>query len=343
MSKSSEKKILILKNDRAGDLFTSLKLISSLSKDNIIKIYLSELNYGFSFFFKNSNVRKINLNPNLLDKMAILLDIVKSNYREIYILTPKKFYFVLPLIFRKIKFYAIVYNNYSKLRPNKFLRKFIFKFNIIYRDKINKHSYRNAQLNLLDDGTKIDNQFLNLNIPDLSIDKKKLLPKNFIFFQFRYKFFEILEWDFNQISEFLYLLNNKYEYVLFCSDKEININTRKYVDFFLKEFSSIDLNNLKTVNKNSKSIIYLNDLDSFDMFHITKLAKFNIGPHGIISHLSYFHKVPSLNLFNFEIFNKADFVHQKISFSEWYKDMNFNFSFLNKNFSKTKKKIMKNI
>ena len=48
-------KILILKNDRAGDLFTSLKLISSIVEnfDNT-SIYLSELNSPFSFFLKNT-------------------------------------------------------------------------------------------------------------------------------------------------------------------------------------------------------------------------------------------------------------------------------------------------
>ena len=37
--------VLILKNDRAGDLFTSLSLISTLIRDKKnIKIYISELN-----------------------------------------------------------------------------------------------------------------------------------------------------------------------------------------------------------------------------------------------------------------------------------------------------------
>ena len=48
------KKILILKNDRGGDLFTSTKLISSLiSLNSNTTIYLSELNHGFSFLFKS--------------------------------------------------------------------------------------------------------------------------------------------------------------------------------------------------------------------------------------------------------------------------------------------------
>ena len=56
-------KILILKNDRAGDLMTSLKLISSLNiRNNNIKIYLSELNSGFSFFFKNIDVSNVKYN-----------------------------------------------------------------------------------------------------------------------------------------------------------------------------------------------------------------------------------------------------------------------------------------
>ena len=55
-----DKKILILKNDRAGDLFTSLTLISSiLSTYKNIKIYLSELNYGFSFLFNKANIKKL--------------------------------------------------------------------------------------------------------------------------------------------------------------------------------------------------------------------------------------------------------------------------------------------
>ena len=225
------------------------------------------------------------------------------------------------------------------MRPNKFLRKYLFKFNIIYRDKLNKYNYSAAQLNLLNNETEIDEQFSNLYIPKFSLKKKEFLPENYIFFQFRYKFFELLKWDFNHIVKFLNILNSKYEHVLFCSDKEINKNTKYYVDFFLKEFSSIDFNVNQYNHKNNIKIIYLSNLNAIDMFHITKLAKYNIGPHGIISHLSYFHNVPSLNLFNFVISKKSDFIHQKISFSEWYKDMNFNFSFLDKDFIRTQKKI----
>ena len=122
-----KKNILILKNDRAGDLFTSLRLISTLnSKNNKIKLYLSELNNSFSFLFKNIEVIKTNYNLNINNRINIFLDIIKNKYDEIYILSPKTFYFFLPLIFRKLKFFAIVYNGSKRNRPNKFLRKFLF-------------------------------------------------------------------------------------------------------------------------------------------------------------------------------------------------------------------------
>ena len=156
-------KILILKNDRAGDLMTSLKLISSLNCNNKLKIYLSELNNGFSFFFKNINTEKINFNLNIKDKIKIFFDLYKNSYDKVYILTPKSFYFYLPLFFRKVKFYSIVYDN-KRNRPSNWLRKFLFKYRIVYRNKINVLSYRDIQLELLDKNNNIDNNFSNLNI-----------------------------------------------------------------------------------------------------------------------------------------------------------------------------------
>ena len=102
-------KILILKNDRAGDLFTSLKLISTVVRDfENTKIYMSELNISFSFFFKDYNIEKINYNLSIIDKLRILLDIFKNHYEKIYIISPKRFFFILPLLFRNTKFYGIV-------------------------------------------------------------------------------------------------------------------------------------------------------------------------------------------------------------------------------------------
>ncbi len=51
-----KKKVLILKNDRTGDLFVSLKAINRIINKHTnedIFIFLSNINYKFSFLFPN--------------------------------------------------------------------------------------------------------------------------------------------------------------------------------------------------------------------------------------------------------------------------------------------------
>ena len=60
-----KKKILILKNDRGGDLLNSLKCISSLIwSENSVTIILSQLNFSFSFLLKKANIIKTNYSLN---------------------------------------------------------------------------------------------------------------------------------------------------------------------------------------------------------------------------------------------------------------------------------------
>ena len=180
--------VLILKNDRAGDLFTSLSLISTLIRDEkYVKIYLSELNSEFSFFFKNIKIKKTKFNLNLFNKLSIFFDILFNGYKKVYILSPKSFYFLLPLVFRNIKFYAIVYDGKKRNRPNIFLRKFLYKYKVISRRKINKYSYKQLQDQMIDEKVIIDRNYSNLYIPQIKETIATLLPKNYIFFQFRYK------------------------------------------------------------------------------------------------------------------------------------------------------------
>jgi len=99
----TNKKILILKNDRGGDLLNSISCISSLlHSNNKVTIYLSQFNFSFAFLNKNALVKKINYNLNLLNKVSFLYQIIKNNYDEVYILTPKNFYYFLSFIFLNI-------------------------------------------------------------------------------------------------------------------------------------------------------------------------------------------------------------------------------------------------
>ncbi len=338
-------KILILKNDRAGDLFTSLKLISTLCADlHKVSIYLSELNFSFNFLFKNQIVKKINYDLTILDKLKILYNIVINNYDKIYILSPKSFYFLLPLVFRNIKFYAIVYDGLKRDRPNKFLRKFIFKYRVVSRKNINIYSYRQLQEQLIDKDEVLVEDYNNLNVPKNNEIINKLIPGKYIFFQFRYKFFEKLNWTHKDILFFLNFLKSKHDNVLFCSDIEDNAQSNVYKTFFSENCSYIDINkNIKSENPNSKGIYYLKELTGLDMFYLIKKSSMCLAKEGIVSHICFFHNVKCHNLFNFEIKNNADIRHQKISYSEWCKDMNFSFSFLDKNINKTINKLKKQI
>ena len=338
-------KILILKNDRAGDLFTSLKLISSIVRDfDNTKIYLSELNFSFSFFFKKSNVKKVNYNLSVLDKIKILFDVIVNKYEKIYIISPKSFFFFLPLFLRKTKFYAIVYNGKKRDRPNKFLRRFLYKYRIVSRTEINKYSYRQLQEQLIDDNIILDQNCNNLIIPQINPNIDRLISGKYIFFQFRYKFFDELKWSKNNIKLFLNFLKSKHEKVLFCSDIEDTRISNEYKRFFLDNFSYIDLNNnYKHEIPKINNIYYLKELNGVDMFHLIKKSTLSIAKEGIVSHICFFHNVKCHNLFNFKINSSADIYHQKISYSEWCQGMNFSFSFLNQDINKTIDKLKNQI
>ena len=339
-----KKNILILKNDRAGDLFTSLKLISTLANNaSKVTIYLSELNIGFKFLFKNFLTKEINFNLNFIDKLKIFFDILLNNYDEVYIITPKSFYFYLPIFFRKIKFYAIVYDSKKRLRPNNFLRKFLFKFEIVYRNKLNRLNYRELQLKLIDNNLYIDENYKNLTIPDLSLNQKNLITNEYVFFQFRQRFFDDLNWGIEEFKKIINLLSSKYKNVLFSSDIEKNERTFFYNNFFEKSFSIINFNKSTKSLINNKNIFYLKDLDSLNLFFIIKHSKLSVTKDGVVSHISYFLNKKCYNLFNFKIKTISDCNHEKISYSEWYKGMNFKFSFLNTDIDKAIKKISRNI
>jgi hypothetical protein len=165
-----KKNIVIFKNDRGGDLFISLKLISSLRNEfNNITIFLSELNYGFRFLFEKFNTKKINYNLSIINKLQIFFFLLKSNTEEVYILAPKNFYFYLPLFFKKIKFYGVTINGNKRNRPPIYLRKYLKNFVEISRHKKrNSKPSRDLQMDLLDKNIEVDYLFKNLSISKIT-------------------------------------------------------------------------------------------------------------------------------------------------------------------------------
>ena len=229
------------------------------------------------------------------------------------------------------------------MRPNFFLRKFLFKYKVVSRKKINLKSYRDLQLELLSNDHKVDHKYKNLNVPVINANLKKLLPENFLLFQFRYNFFNNLKWGIPEFNKIMQSILKKYEYVLFCSDIEKNPSSTKFNNYFENNFSIIDSKFCKKFINHKNNIIYLKDINSENLFSIVKFSKKTLAKEGIISHISFFQSVDCHNLFNFKIDNISDYHHQKISYSEWCKGMNFKFSFLNSDLDKAIKKISKNI
>ena len=127
----------------------------------------------------------------------------------------------------------------------------IIRGRIVSRKKINKYSYRQFQNQLIDKNRELDVNYSNLFLPNIDPNTIKLLPQKYIFFQFRYKFFNELNWSEEDIIIFLDFLKSKYEYVLFCSDYEDNETSNYFKNFFLNNFSYLDLN-LNKKYQNSK-------------------------------------------------------------------------------------------
>ena len=332
-----KQKILILKNDRGGDLFTSIDLISSLlNKNNETTILLLKFNYGFNFLFKNAEIKKISFDLSLIEKIYIFFHILKKKYSEIYILTPKNYYFFLPLLFRNIKFYAITINGKKRNRPNSFLRKFLHKYKSVDRTKYNKKNLKQLQSDLITQNT--NNAKNNLNIPKMNEEHLGLLPDKFLFFQFKKKFFDELSWSTNEFEKIINFLNVKNKYILFSSDFEIS----NYNKYFESKYSVLNFGNdtVQLINK-KKNIFFLRNIDAKNLFLIIKKADKILCPHGLVTHISNFFEKNSVNMFSIKINNKSDYHHEKISFSGWYSNTGIKFIFLNNNINKAIRKISK--
>ena len=330
------KKILIFKNDRGGDLVSSIRLIYKLNKNNNLTIYLSNVNYSFNFLLTKLQIKKINFNLNFIDKIKIFFDLVKNHYDEVYILSPKNFYFYMPILFRKTKFFAIVINGKKRNRPNLYLRKYLYKYEIAYRTKLNKKNIIQNQLSLIDSDIKFDYRELDLGKFDTNVSQN--LPKKFIFFQFKKSFFDQLNWSTNEFEKIIKFIETKNNFILFSSDIENNT----YDSYFIKKYTTIDFENSnKFTTKGNQNIIYLRKIDPKNLFLIIRNADKILCPHGLVTQISYLFNKKSINMFSFKINNINDYHHEKISFSEWYSNMQIKFTFLNKDIDKAIRKLSK--
>tara|TARA_B100001093_G_scaffold494125_1_gene537173 strand:- start:156 stop:1163 length:1008 start_codon:yes stop_codon:yes gene_type:complete len=334
----SKKKVVILKNDRTGDLFVSLRAINQIinkHSDQPIAIFLSNINHKFSFLFPTLEKIVIPMDLSLIIKIKVFIYILFNKIDTVYILSPKNFYYYLAFFFRKVKFYAITIKA-KKSRPSKFLLKYLYKF--IELDRLNikkrKSSYE-IQEKLIDS---------NISKNNLSNNAKKLnnfiFPKNYIFFHYKKNLFEnLLGWNLQQIYSFLDFISKRYENVLFSSefeDKEIN-------NYFSENYNTYNFDNGEKNFFNNKNIFFLKNIDGYDLFNAVEKSTKIISPEGIISHMGYYLKKPVLALMHFNLKNRQDFINQIISCKEWFPPNNYSFIVLKKDFDRSMIKLSKRI
>ena len=314
-------KILILKNDRVGDLFHSIKGINSIinqHKNHQIDLMLSNYSKDAAFLFNLSNIKIsiLNYNLNILDKFSIITKILLSNYEKIFILSPKNIYYYLPFLTNS-KFYAITIKDYKRNRPPSFLIKKLHKFCLNNRvNKKKSESISNLIQNLCNEKNIDYPNLLNINPNISNILKINLsLFKNFIHIHYKHDFFKKNDWTVDIFLELINKISNKFEKIIITSD----YGNYKHNDIFLKKLSFLNFNN-ETINLNKNSnILYLHNIKINDLFKIMSLSNQVISPHGTMTVMASFLKKKVVDLFDVNI--------SLNSFRE-FKPENLNYKFL---------------
>ena len=310
-----KKNIIIFKNDAVGDLVQSLDAINNIIKHNLknnILIYLSERSKNFDFLFnhKNVKIKILNYDLSLFEKTKIIYSLIKNKIEIVYVLTPKKFYFYLPVLFQKIKFYAVCINSVNNYkRPSNFLRKYLYKYVINERDRHTKReSTMKIQKNLTLD-LNYDQKFKINFLPTFKYEDLSSM-KDYIYFHLKISNFKKLGWDKKELKiifqEFLKYKKN----VIFTRDIE-NSNEN-----FINDFNVINFSNNERIKNNSN--IYLYDyIKGSDLYHVIRNADKVVAFHGMMTNLASIENRPVLDLFYCDIKSIDDFRKYKNALYEF--------------------------
>jgi ADP-heptose:LPS heptosyltransferase len=323
------KKILILKNDRVGDLFHSLDGINAILNDNKdanIEIILSNVSKDLSFLFQGANI-KISYLPyslTILNKFRLFLKMIFNSFDQVYILCPKNFYYYL-VLFSNSKFFAITIKNSNKSRPFNFLKKKLFKY--IVNDRDNKrinHSINSLIFKLCSDKSRLDYSSLINKTPETSDLFKNNIPlfSNFIHVHYKDTIFRNNGWTLKNFFDLVGSLPNTNKIII----------TSDYGDFdyhkdFLSNFSNLNFDNLTNKIDFKKKIHYLHNLGTEDLFELIKLSSTVISPHGAMTVMASYLNKKVIDIFDTNI-NLNAFREYKPN------NDNYNFLIINKNFIK---------
>jgi hypothetical protein len=336
------KKIIIFKNDRLGDLLHSVPAIINVIEQNPDKkiiIFLSKISKNFYFLFKkkNTELKILNYNLTIFEKIKILIYIIKNNLEKIYILSPKNFYFYLPLVFKKPKFFGICMNGLNEYkRPSSFLRKFLYKFVINDRGTQKKRkSVHSLLLELTTKHSETKKSFdFELNIPK-SDNLKKYLPQDYILVHFKKKVAIKLGWGVEELDLILSHLKKYISNIVLIKDiekDELNL-------IFRKKYKTLDFDN-NLFHDHENDILFFDNIEGEDLYNLVKYSKKVIAFHGTIPSIALLNNTPVLDLFYCDIKNIKDYRSYKNAFYEFKPKYNgYDFIIPSKSVTKTIKKM----
>ena len=317
------KNIIIFKNDRLGDLFHSLNGINNIMnehRDDNIEIYLSNYSNSFSFLFDKTNVKINYLNYSLsfIEKLKIFKIFLNNSIDKVYILSPKNFFFYLSFFFKKTKFYGVTIKEKNKERPITYINKFLFKFRTNNR-KVKKRgeSIKYIIEDLCSNNLQSNDGIININ-PKSNFNFEIFSQNKYCHFHFKKFLYEKKKWSFSNLNTFLnILIKNKYK-VFLTSDIEKNEFNKIFKDKFKTiDFEDSNANELSSVL--NEDIVYLESIKSLDLFNLIKNASLVVSPHGTMTVMASYLKVPVFDIFDNTI--------NKIAFYE-YKPDNKNYKFM---------------
>ena len=333
-----KERIIIFKNDATGDLIHSREAIFNISISNPNKeivLFLSINSKNFSFLFNNKNItiKTISNKLTIFERFFLFFYILKNNINEIFILTPKNFFFFLPVFFKKIKFYAICVNDlYDYKRPSVFLRKNLYKIVINDRSAIYKRpSIANLQNKLIGD---YHIQKYKLNFSQIE-NNNHIYQKDYIYFHLKQKRFDRLEWNISDLEKILNVFlkyNNK---IIITRDIEVDQRNFEIKD----KFNYYDFKIDKFVNNSSK-IILLDNVHGINLYNIIRNASKIVAFHGMITSFAWIEKKKVLDLYDVEINDWNDYRRYRNSFYEFKPSYNgYDFIIPKKDIDKTLNKM----
>ena len=313
-------KILILKNDRVGDLFNSLDGINAIINDNPnskIEIILSPISRDLSFLFniKNVSISYIPYRLTLNNKIKLFLKLCNNFFDKVYILSPKNFYFYLPLFFSS-KFYAITIKDLKKTRPFNFLLKKLFLYQI--NDRENKKINDNiSSLIFTLCSKKSIPSYTNVlnNNPKSTVlfDNNINLFSDFIHIHYKDFIFKKNEWTEDSFFKLLDILSYKNKIILTSDYGNFNYHKK-----FLFRFSHLNFDNSINNIESNKNIHYLHNINTSDLFKLIKLSNTVVSPHGAMTIMASYLKKKVIDIFDTNI---------NINAFREYKPYNKNYNF----------------